>query len=565
MGMFEGKGGIFIKTKNLLKSWKLWVFIFTLLMIGLFFFMENKSNMAQPTTGWSIPIEVLEEAPRDYRVLDIMKRPDEKGILLTFVDIDGIKLYELDWFGQIERNISIDGDFSNVRVLDVGYDERSYHVYISDRIILERYDVDRESLSTGERTIISETSEQFSVSENTVIVGNDSITQILLKDELVATFEDYRDLKRVDIVFSDGKILAIMDTVIGSSVILVDDHVKIKELISPIEEDSLGYLQDIYLKDGVITVLSSKHKVGENFPSSFGMWQLDEDLEELGNGFWYHNRTSLRPIITNVDGDNIEYILGVLTRQDENRQAVMEQPRLQDGTFTNILHFTMEESDLVSYDRLTTTREYPIGYEYIKSQEGDIIIWADRVDDNSTIRLAGMGEKWISHANQNYSVDYLQIGSEIFMTFVASIIWGIFFAALDLLDYILPLIIFLIIIIVFNRLVDIDPRKKDLYLFILVAACVSGFKFFTSAIGNSNLQAYGHIYPHILGNDLVLGTIAIITSICSLFLVNLWYSKNRDLSINIHISMYIGFEVYFYIFSIMVYVVSAMSKINLMI
>lgn len=560
------KGEISIKTKKLLKSWIFWIIIFTLIMIALFFFMENQSNKMQPTTGWSIPIGVIESASDDYRVLDIMERPNKEGILITYIVDSGIELYELNWFGEIERSILIEEDVSDIKVLDVGYNESSYNIYISDRTILQRYSVDMDNLSVGAKTLISETSEQFSVSEEAVIVGDDDITKILFRDQVVESIEDYEDLKRVNILATEEKIVATMDTVIGSSIITVDDGgVKIEELISPAQENILGYLQDIYLEDGVITVLSSKHHVGENFPSSFGMWQLNKDLEILNHEQWYHNRTSLRPVITNVDGNNIEYILGVLTRQDENRQAVLAQPRLQDGTFTNILRFTVENSNLIHYDRLTTTREYPIGYEYYKTNDGDVVVWADRVEDNANIRLAGMGDKWISYANENYNVDYIQISSEILMSFVASIIWGIVFAAIDLLDYILPIIIFIILLVIYNRVATFERDKKDLYLFLIVAVFVTGFKFYVSAIGNEGLQVYGHIYPHILGNDVALGTISIITSICSLLLVNLWYNGNKDLSINIHILMYIGFEVYFYLFSIMVYVVSAMSKVSLMI
>lgn len=528
--------------------------------------MENQSNKTQPTVEWSIPIEVLEGAPKDYRMLDIMERPDDAGILITYLIEDGIELYELNWFGQIERNTFIDTDTSDIKVLDVGFNEDSYTIYISDRTILERYTVDREDLSLGEKTVVSETAEQFSASGDGVIVGNDHITQILFQDEVVASFENYEDLKRVHLLTVEDKIIALMDTVMGSRILTVaDDGMKMAELITPVEEQSLGYLQDAYLKDGIITVLSSKHHIGEDAPSSFGMWQLNEDLDIVHHETWHHNRTSLRPIITNVDDNEIEYILGVLTNQNENRQAVLEQPRLQEGMFTNILHFTMTEGSLIDYDRLTTTREYPIGYEYIQRDHGDVLIWADRIEDHTRIRLAGMGEDWITYANEQYSVDYLQVGSEIFMSFVVSIIWGIVFAAMDLLDYILPIIIFIVIIIIFNKVAPFEPKKKEGYRFLIFAIAITGFKFYASAIGNDGLQAYGHIYPYILGSDLVLGTISIVTSICSLFLVNLWYNRNKDLSSNIHLLMYIGFEVYFYLFSIMVYVVSAMSKMTTMI
>lgn len=534
--------------------------------MGLFFYMENLSNMAQPSQGWSIPIEVLDHGPSDYRLLDIMERPDGEGVLITFLSEEGIELHESNWLGELERSIIIQDDISDIKLMDVGYDDQSYNIYISDRKKLESYAVDRGTFTYGEKTLVSEKSEQFSVSEDVIIVGDDDLSQILKGDDLLASFDGYEDLKRVNLSVRQGKIIALMDTVKGSSIITVDDDlVRIEELITPENEGNLGYLQDAYFKDGIITVLSSKHHIGENFPTSLAMWQLDEELEIINHEFWYHNRTSHRPIISNVDGNNVEYLLALLTRQDENRQAVMEQPRLQEGTFTNILLFSMVESNIIDYQRLTTTREYPIGYEYFQTDHGDVILWADRFDDNSTIRLAGMGEKWIAYANQEYEVDYFQIVSEILMSFVASLIWGIIFAGIDLLEHILPLIIFIIIVIIYNRRASFEQEKKDLYLFLIFAIFVTGFKFYVTAIANDGITAYGHIYPYILGNDLVLGTISIITSIFSLFLVNLWYNSNKDLSSRIHILMYLIFEVYFYLISIMVYLVSAMSKLNLMI
>ena len=527
--------------------------------------MENQSNMMQPSEGWSIPIETIEDAHRDYRLVDIMERPDEKGVIVSFVREGSIDLYELNWYGDIERELSLEQDVSDIRVLNLGYNEFSYHIYVSDRNILERYIVDRDSFTASEKTVVSETSEQFSVSHDSLIVGDDDITEIIVGDEVVASFDTYEDLKRVNIVSYEDKTIAAMDTVIGSSIIKVDENgVSKEELISPEQENNLGYFQDIYYDEGIITLLSSKHH-REDFPTSLGMWQLDENLEVLNHSLWYHNRTSLRPMITNVQGNKIEYVLGVLTRQDENRDAVMNQPHLQDGTFVNLLKFTREDQKLVDFHRLTTTREYPIGYEYFHLDQGELIVWADRTGDNSIIKLAGFGETWISYAQQEYNIEYINIFSEILMTFISAIIWGIIFAAMDLLNYIFPILIFFILIFIFHRIVSLEENKKESVLFVIFAVAVSSFKFYMAAIANDSLQAYGHIYPQILGSDLVLGTISILTSICSIFLINLWYNRNKDLSGQVHIVMYIGFEVYFYIFSIMVYVVSAMSKVSLMI
>lgn len=535
-------------------------------MISMFFVIENKSNMTQATEGWSIPIEVLEGGPIDYRKMDIIKRPDDEGVILTSLDDGGIEIYELDWFGQVERNLSIDEDFSHIKLVDLGYDEDSYFLYISDRKILESYSIDIENFTLGEKSLVSQSSEQFSVSMGAVIVGDDHITQIISDGEVVASFEDYDDLKRVSILSTEDGIFATMDTVMGSNIIAIQgQEIQSRELIAPSEEKTLGYLQDIYYQDGLLTVLSGKHHIQENFPSSYGMWQLNGDLDILNNELWYHNRTSLRPIITHVRGEEIDYILGVLTRQDENSDQVMDKPHLQSGTFTNILHFTRGNKELKSYDRLTNTREYPVGYEYIKGRDGDIIIWADRVEESSNIRLAGKGEDWISYAQEDYSVDYYQIASEILMSFVASLVWGIFFGAMDLLDYILLIIAFGLIVFMLNRRLTMEENKRERLIFSIVAIAAISFKFYISAIGNEGIQAYGHIYPSVLGNSLTLGIISLLTSACSLFLIHLWYNRNKDLSNLVHISVFIGFEIYFYVFTVMVYVVSAMSKMSVMI
>lgn len=555
------------------ESWKFWFLIFTVLIITFFFIMENQSNKLQPSQDWSIAINSVEGAPRDYRKIDIISRPDGQGIVLAYIGDEGIQIYELDWFGQTERDLFIEEEVDSLRLLDIGFNDSTYHIYISDRLSLEKYDIDIDSFTYGNKVLVSETSEQFDASGQAVIVGNDDITEIIYKGEIVENITGYEDLKRANILYKDNKILASLDTVEGSSIIFFDGQSSQSlELISPTQEYSLGYIQDMHIGDDLITIISSKYRFGEDFPTSFGMWQLTEDMLELteddlelNNDFWYHNRTNLRPIISNVDGENVEYVLGLITRQDENKESVKAQPRLQDGTFTNILKFQINNSELVDYDRLTTTREYPVGYEYFKGEDGDILVWADRVGDYSNIKLAGNGDQWITYANENYEINYLEVFSEIMMSFVSSIIWGLIYAGIDLLKYIIPIIIFVIFLIIFSRLSKFKLEKKELILFVIVAIAISSFKFYTTAIANENLRIYGNIFPLVLGSDLVLGTISIITSIFSLFLINLWYSDNKDLSGNVHIFMYLFFEVYFYIFSIMVFVVSAMSKSAVMV
>lgn len=535
--------------------------------------MENQSNKMQPSPGWSITINSVEGAPRDYRKIDIISRPDGQGILLAYIGDEGIEIFELDWFGQIERDLFIEEKVDSLRLLDMGFNDNTYHIYISDRLSLEKYDIDINSFTYGDKVLVSETSEQFDASGQAVIVGDDDITEIIYKGEIIETITGYEDLKRANIIYKDNKILASMDTVEGSGIIFFDGQKSQSlQLISPVQEYTLGYIQDMYIGDGQITVVSSKYRFGEDFPTSFGMWQITEDMLELNEGdlelnndFWYHNRTNLRPIISNVDGQDVEYVLGLITRQDEDKESVMAQPRLQDGTFTNILKFNINGGDLLDYHRITTTREYPVGYEYIKGEEGDVLVWADRVGDNSNIRLAGNGDQWISYALDAYEINYLEVFSEIMLSFVSSIIWGLIYSGIDLMNYIIPIIIFVVFLIIFNRTSKSQADKKELILFLIVAIAISSFKFYTTAISNENLRIYGNIFPLVLGSDLVLGAISIITSIFSLFLINLWYSSNEDLSINIHIFMYIFFEVYFYIFSIMVFVVSAMSKAAVMV
>lgn len=267
--------------KQRLLSWKFWFLISIVLLMIFFGFIEYISKQKQPSEEWSSGILITDDLPDDYRKISHNKRLDKEGIVMAYVVENGIKLIELNWLGEIERSSLIEMDSSNIKVLDIGVKDNIYYVYYSDRKALDRIDLDIATLDIIGEKSISQTSEQFSAVGDIVIAGDNNVTEIIIDNKVVAEFKGYDDLKKVRIKTHDEKIYAIMDTVHGGSLIVVDgDNVVSRQITDSVEQGVYGYLSDIYVADGLITVMSNKFYIHEVSPTTLGVWQFDEKTLE---------------------------------------------------------------------------------------------------------------------------------------------------------------------------------------------------------------------------------------------------------------------------------------------
>lgn len=124
---------------------------------------------------------------------------------------------------------------------------------------------------------------------------------------------------------------------------------------------------------------------------------------------------------------------------------------------------------------------------------------------------------------------------------------------------------FAVLAFIYSKWAPLDVEKKHKHIFIAAIALVAGLKFFMIGISNAEIQQFANIYPRLLGNDFLLGVIALVTSLFSVILILLWKRKYYYIESKImHFIIFLCFEFYFYLFSVMVYFVSGLMKVNFM-
>lgn len=268
----------------------------------------------------------------------------------------------------------------------------------------------------------------------------------------------------------------------------------------------------------------------------------------------------MEPRIVNVSGNKITYILGVQQNSTQSKERIMRFPETQSGTFTNVSSFTRDNGSLTDITRLTLTRRYPIGYDYYKSPEGEVIVWADRVEKNSAFMLAGKGETWISHAKSLEKPQYSELIQETLFSFASVLFLGVLMFILEILRRWFVFVGFAIVSILYYKFAPINNAKKSKHILIGAIALIIGIKLYLASLGNISIKQYADIYPVLLGSDLMLGALSLITSLCSIFLLVLWQREYNHVNEIARIGIFFGFEAYFYLFTVMVYVISAMNK-----
>lgn len=415
--------------EKIFTSWLIWLIFFTIIMMITYIFVENSLQEKQPSQNWSLAIKSLGDTPQDFRKIDYIHVGETKTITVAYVVDSGLKLQELDYLGKVKRSLDISMDSSNIRLLTIEQVADKYNIYISDRKVLYKIDVDLQSLLVMNEERISNHSEQFATMGTSIIVGDDKKTDIIIDEKVVVTYDNYEDLKKVKIKNYKGRTYASMDTIHGGDIIVLDDdNIIRRNITNTIDQEQYGYISDFYIKDDVLTILSHYFNATEPLPTLIGSWQLDSnDLEQKSFWLWNHPRTTLEPKIVEVSGDEVSYILGIQQREDESKERIQQFPVEQSGMFTNLSLYKRKASELTDYTRLTNTTEYPLGYGYIKSSKEDILIWTDKIVDKSSLMIAGKGEPWISFSKKHYEKDYPGLIKSAIMMFVTTPIWGLIF------------------------------------------------------------------------------------------------------------------------------------------
>ncbi len=550
-------------------SWKFWFALATIIMLVAFTWSEKTIEEKQPSPSWSIGVESVTGLTSDYRKIDININHDQSGFILTHISKEGIKLHKLDWYGRlIEEELIEHDELDSLRVIEIENVDTGYYIYLSDRKKLERLTVDATTLEVTDRQIVSEHSEHFSASGEIVIAGDDEITEIYDGMELIGTVDGYVNLKRLTLEVSERSIAAALNAEDGGKFVIISDGIMdVVEATTVAEQKTYGYYKDIHIENGVITIASSLFDhLAPGTPTVMGIWQLDEvTLKELSFRPFYHVRTDLDPIITNVKDNEVSYVLGALQTLDHINKGLSRYPQTRGGQFTNISKYTRDGDIMIDNSRLTITRNYPVGYHYFETPNGPVLLWADKVDQTTNIYLAGEGAEWISYAKQMHKTDYAML----ILASVVAFVNNMFIGLVTLITKISPILWVIVLVVVsallYQRFAPFDDERKRQQVYYALILFTIGFKFYITAIDNSDFLFYGHIYPFLFGNPVVMIVLPLATSAYALWMLYLWrrehpYYTNQALSY----SLFLGFEIYIYMFGFMTYFVSALVKNNFM-
>ncbi len=550
-------------------SWKFWFLLVTLIMLVTFTWSEKEIEEKQPSQTWSIGAESITGLTTDYRKIDVSINFDQTGFILTHIDKAGIKLHKLDWYGRsVEEKLYEHDELNQLRVIEIESVEAGYYIYLSDRKRLERWTIDASSLDIIDRQIVSEHSEHFSASGSIVIVGDDEVTEIYEDLELIGSVNGYDNLKRLTLEISDRSIVAALNAEDGGRFIkIMDGEMEVILLSKVPEQQAYGYYKDIFIENGVITIVSSLFDhLSPGTPTVMGIWQMNENRsDEISFKPFYHVRTDLDPIITAVEDDQISYVLGALQTLDHVNQGISRYPQTRGGKFANISRFTRDGDILIENIRLTITRNYPVGYHFFETPNGPVLIWADKIDNGSNIYLAGESPEWIKYAKSMHKTDYPMLIAASVVAFVNNIFLGIVTLIIKITPIIWVIALVAVSALLYQRFAPLDEERKRQHVYYALILFTIGFKFYITGIDNSDFLFYGHIYPFLLGNPVMLMVLPLVTSAYALGMLYLWrrehpYYTNQA----INYSLFLGFELYIYMFGFMTYFVSALVKSNFM-
>lgn len=550
-------------------SWKFWFALATIIMFVAFTWSEKTIEEKQPSPTWSIGVESVTGLTSDYRKIDININHDQSGFILTHISKEGIKLHKLDWYGRLIEEEHFEHDeLDSLRVIEIETVDMGYYIYLSDRKKLERLTVDATTLEVIDRQIVTEHSEHFTASGEIVIVGDDEITEIYDGLELIGTVDGYVNLKLLTLEVSDKSIAAALNAEDGGRFVIISDGVmKIIEATTVAEQKAYGYYKDIHIENGVITIASSLFDhLAPGTPTVMGIWQLDESTsKELSFRPFYHVRTDLDPIITNVMDNEVSYVLGALQTLDHINKGLSRYPQTRGGQFTNISKYTRDGDIMIDNSRLTITRNYPVGYHYFETPNGPVLLWADKVDQTTNIYLAGEGSEWISYAKQMNKTDYVMLILASIVAFANNVFFGLVTLITKISPILWVIVLVAVLALLYQRFAPFDDERKRQQVYYALILFTIGFKFYITAIDNSDFLFYGHIYPFLFGNPVVMIVLPLATSAYALWMLYLWrrehpYYTNQALNY----SLFLGFEIYIYMFGFMTYFVSALVKNNFM-
>lgn len=550
--------------------WNYWLILALIIIIGVFSWSEKEIEQKQPSAEWSMGVRLLEGLPADERKISLMETAEGSGFAIGYINRSGIHLAIFDEKGEILNTATYEHEaVESLRLIKLESIDGIIRVYLSDRVQLEAWDIDPGSLDTLDNKILSTHSEQFTSEDNIVFVGDDEKIEIYKDDILIAEITEYEDLKLGVVTADDTGIYGGFNAADGGRVFRFDDNgLEVFDVVKVSEQSVYGYFKDVYVNNGLVTFMSSNfNRTNPGAASPLGVWQFNQSsMESLYFQPYYHVGTDLNPIIEGAELNKVTYILGTLQTTRSVDPILMKYPQASGGKFVNVSKYTRDNDVLIENTRLTVTRNYPVGYSYLTIKENPVFLWMDKENLTTTLMAAGPGEDWINLARSKYETNYVSLIAGSAIALINTFFLGVITLLSMLKSYYYWIIGYIVVLLLYKRFAPIEQSKKEAQTFWIPVITLIVFKVWIFGISNIQLKIHAYIYPYLLGNDIVLIVLSVVTSLYSLWMLRLFkkqhpYYVNRSL----HLALYFAFEMFFIMFTILSYVVSAMLKSNFMI
>lgn len=565
-------------SKNKTVFYKRWTFYFVLLIVFVLLMhgtTEWLITIEQPSEEWSIGYKALEGLPTDERLIGISESTDGENYIVAYKTSTSIVITSLNHYGvvQSEAKVSLGSGpilASKVKLVKVTQSKDTNYLYFGDRISLYQVAFDANINHVSEPILVSEHAEQFDVDGAYVIAGDDTITQIFMEDQIIREIDGYENLKSL-VICSDGDMVyAGVNTEKNGILYQVDSksgEYQDSVVMNQNDQRFYGYFKDIKPTENSVTIMSSLFDhLSPGAPSVLGVWQYGrENLVQEGFTLFYHVRTSLEPILTHIEGDQVSYILGVQQTLDNVSKGLSRYPQVKGGIYTNISYFTRQGDILIENTRLTLTRKYPIAYYYFENEMSDHLIWIDKESNSGVLMMAGNTPEWIQYAKSNQPIDLVQLSGYTLVALANTVFLGLVSFLISLSDYNIWLLVVLVVLVLFRKLTRLKQEQKDNITQFILMGSVLVIGVAMVAAPDSAFRLYQQIYPWFFGSNVALIAIPSAIGLIALGLYYLW-KKEHYYYTNwfLHFSFFLGMYLFFYMFVIMSFFVSAMMKSHLM-
>lgn len=562
-----------MKKKNtypLWKRWSVWSLVLLLAIFTAFTLLELQSEVRQPSQRWSMAIDLSSEITLDPRALDATFTPSGT---LRFGQLDKgqVHLYSIDHGGQLTKTHGALLPSESAKVLRLEGDR----AYISDRDRLWYLDEASEFIEVGGST------EHFDVSGAWIVAGDDQIVslyklegdQLSLKVRGIEGYTNLRNLKIKDYQMRKGDPKSetcyfVVDAESGSSLFKYQEGQGLKSVTLGTAQDfkAYGMVRDLEILGDQVTLATHKYNHLEPAePTIIGIRQFDLNTLAMNRVYYYyHVGTNLEPQLVGVDGDQVSYVLGMSQTQSMSG-TLARYPQAEGGKIVNVSHLTRRGDTLVENERITATRDYPVFYKLLDVGRDQVVIWVDRRAGRGHLRLAGTGAEWIGVAKANLEIPWTELLLSVIMGMVNSLVIGLMYAAIMLLDAKWGILLALVLLGLYSRFGPGKREDKATLCFWAAVLTTLVVKWYVYGLNAYDFKYFARVYPFFFGASLVMQATQVVTTVIAIGIYKLWYLqhpyyKNRWA----HFGVYIGLETAILLLTSIALFMNAMMKVKFM-